>query len=196
MYRPRAPWSKPWSGIKIHINKCKEAVELTERAGREALTSMTTATGIPALDVAPASSPEVDPRALAEAAEQASEFLKSLANPVRLRILCLLIQGETPVGDIAEKLEARQSLISQHLALLRKDGLVRPRRDGQTIYYALSDPRAERLLGVLYETFCPIKAADLPCKAARRPPRSPCRPWPPCAKSARAPMLAAKETDK
>jgi DNA-binding transcriptional ArsR family regulator len=101
----------------------------------------------------------VDPAALAEAAEQASEFLKSLANPVRLRILCLLAQGESPVGDIAEKLAARQSLISQHLALLRKDGLVRPRRDGQTIYYALADERARKLIGVLYESFCPAKSA-------------------------------------
>jgi DNA-binding transcriptional ArsR family regulator len=99
----------------------------------------------------------VDPAALAEAAEQASEFLKSLANPVRLRILCLLVQGESPVGDIAEKLAARQSLISQHLALLRKDGLVRPRRDGQTIYYALADERARKLIDVLYESFCPAK---------------------------------------
>jgi DNA-binding transcriptional ArsR family regulator len=99
----------------------------------------------------------VDPTALAEAAEQASEFLKSLANPVRLRILCLLVQGESPVGDIAEKLAARQSLISQHLALLRKDGLVRPRRDGQTIYYALADERARSLIDVLYESFCPAK---------------------------------------
>jgi DNA-binding transcriptional ArsR family regulator len=99
----------------------------------------------------------VDPAALAEAAEQASEVLKSLANPVRLRILCLLVQGESPVGDIAEKLAARQSLISQHLALLRKDGLVRPRRDGQTIYYALADERARKLIDVLYESFCPAK---------------------------------------
>jgi ArsR family transcriptional regulator, virulence genes transcriptional regulator len=93
--------------------------------------------------------------ALSAAAEQASEFLKSLANPVRLRILCLLAQGESPVGDIAGKLSARQSLISQHLALLRKDGLVRARRDGQTIRYALADARAEKLIGVLYESFCP-----------------------------------------
>ena len=109
---------------------------------------------------APAPAPiraTVDAAALAEAAEQASEFLKSLANPVRLRILCLLAQGESPVGDIAEKLSARQSLISQHLALLRKDGLVRPRRDGQTIRYALADARAEKLIGVLYESFCPAK---------------------------------------
>lgn len=98
-----------------------------------------------------------DAAALADAAEQASEFLKSLANPVRLRILCLLAQGECTVGDIAEKLAARQSLISQHLALLRKDGLVRPRRDGQTIHYALADERAEKLIAVLYESFCPAK---------------------------------------
>ena len=109
---------------------------------------------------------DVDPEALAGAAEQASDFLKSLANPVRLRILCLLVQGEAAVGDITEKLGARQSLISQHLALLRKDGMVRPRRDGQTIYYALADKRAERLIGVLYETFCAARPADLPQAAA------------------------------
>jgi ArsR family transcriptional regulator, virulence genes transcriptional regulator len=106
-------------------------------------------------DGASSATRQVDPAALSEAAEQASEFLKSLANPVRLRILCLLLEGEAPVGDITEKLAARQSLISQHLALLRKDGLVRPRRDGQTIYYTLADKRAERLIGVLYEAFCP-----------------------------------------
>jgi len=96
-----------------------------------------------------------DPAALGVAAEQASEFLKSLANPVRLRILCMLADGEASVGEITERLEARQSLVSQHLALLRKDGLVRPTRDGQSIRYALADARVERLIGVLYETFCP-----------------------------------------
>jgi ArsR family transcriptional regulator, virulence genes transcriptional regulator len=114
----------------------------------------------PESTTAAAATREVDPQALAEAAEQASDFLKSMANPVRLRILCLLVQGEAAVGDITERLGARQSLISQHLALLRKDGLVRPRRDGQTIYYALADKRAERLIGVLYETFCPAGSID------------------------------------
>ncbi len=104
----------------------------------------------------PAAKTPIDPAALAEAADQAADFLKSLANPVRLRILCLLAEGEAAVGDIAEKLGARQSLISQHLALLRKDGLVRPRRDGQTIHYALADKKAEKLIGVLYEAFCPV----------------------------------------
>ncbi len=120
----------------------------------------------PESTTAAASTHDVDPEALAGAAEQASDFLKSLANPVRLRILCLLVQGEAAVGDITEKLGARQSLISQHLALLRKDGMVRPRRDGQTIYYTLADKRAERLIGVLYETFCAARSVDLPEAAA------------------------------
>jgi DNA-binding transcriptional ArsR family regulator len=97
-----------------------------------------------------------DPSALAVAADQASNFLKSLANPVRLRILCLLAEGDASVGEITGRLAARQSLISQHLALLRKDGLVRAQRDGQSIRYALADDRVERLIAVLYETFCPI----------------------------------------
>src|SRR5271166_2363246 len=109
------------------------------------------------LPAAPAPKKMADPAALAEAAEQAADFLKSLANPVRLRILCLLVEGEAPVGELAEKLGARQSLISQHLALLRKDGLVRPRRDGQTIYYSLADARAEKVIGALYESFCSDK---------------------------------------
>ncbi|MCW2315506.1 transcriptional regulator, ArsR family [Rhodoblastus acidophilus] len=96
-----------------------------------------------------------DPAALGVAADQASEFLKSLANPVRLRILCMLADGEATVGEITDRLAARQSLVSQHLALLRKDGLVSATRDGQSIRYALADIRVERLIGVLYETFCP-----------------------------------------
>jgi ArsR family transcriptional regulator, virulence genes transcriptional regulator len=118
---------------------------------------MPSASDLPSCVGEPSPLASVDAAALSDAAEQASDFLKSLANPVRLRILCLLAQGESPVGDIAEKLSARQSLISQHLALLRKDGLVRPRRDGQTIRYALADQKAERLIGVLYESFCPVK---------------------------------------
>ncbi len=119
--------------------------------------SKTKAVSAPIASASKLSTGLVDPAALAEAADQASEFLKSLANPVRLRILCMLAQGESPVGDIAEKLAARQSLISQHLALLRKDGLVRPRRDGQTIHYALADERAKKLIAVLYENFCPVQ---------------------------------------
>jgi len=93
--------------------------------------------------------------ALSAAADEASEFLKSLASPVRLRILCSIMDREASVGELAEQLGVRQSVASQHLALLRKDGLVKTRREAQTIWYALADARVTRIMDVLQETFCP-----------------------------------------
>ena len=60
---------------------------------------------------------------LNRSAEKASDFLKSLANPNRLRILCLIMEGERPVGELAEAIGITQSATSQHLALLRSEGL-------------------------------------------------------------------------
>ncbi|MFO1089940.1 MAG: metalloregulator ArsR/SmtB family transcription factor [Hyphomicrobiales bacterium] len=91
---------------------------------------------------------------LARSADRASDFLKSLANPLRLRILCMIMERERPVGDIAEELGVRQTAVSQHLALLRKDGLVAPRRDGQTIHYRLADRNVRKVVKLLYELFC------------------------------------------
>lgn len=84
----------------------------------------------------------------------ASDLLKSLGNPHRLMILCQLIDGERPVGELAVALGIRDSTVSQHLALLRKDGLVQARREGQTIRYAIASPAARRLLETLYAIFC------------------------------------------
>ena len=91
---------------------------------------------------------------LDQSAESASELLKALANPTRLKILCHLIEGELSVGQIADRLEARETLASQHLALLRKDRLVRTRRAGQAIYYSIDSPAAERVIQVLHDIFC------------------------------------------
>jgi DNA-binding transcriptional ArsR family regulator len=96
----------------------------------------------------------MNPQELSASADRASDFLKSMANPLRLRILCMIIDGERPVGDIAEALGVRQSAVSQHLALLRKDGLVTPRRDGQTIYYRLADRNVKKVVKLLHELFC------------------------------------------
>lgn len=96
----------------------------------------------------------MDPQELSKSADRASEFLKSLASPLRLRILCMVIDGERSVGDIADALSVRQSAVSQHLALLRKDGLVAPRRDGQTIYYRLADRNVKKVVKLLHELFC------------------------------------------
>ena len=97
----------------------------------------------------------IDADILSAAADEASEFLKSLASPVRLRILCSIAEKEASVGELAGMLGVRQSVASQHLALLRKDGLVMSRRDGQTIFYSLGDDRVIKVIEVLQEAFCP-----------------------------------------
>ena len=88
------------------------------------------------------------------AADQASELLKSLANRHRLLILCQLVDGERSVGDLAAFLKARDSTVSQHLALLRKDGLVQARRDAQSIYYSIASGPARRVLETLFAVYC------------------------------------------
>ena len=96
----------------------------------------------------------LDPKQMADAAEEASELLKSLANRHRLLILCQLSQAERSVGDLAAFLDLRDSTVSQHLALLRRDGLVRARRDGQTIWYSIASAPAREVLASLYRIFC------------------------------------------
>ncbi|OJU23991.1 MAG: transcriptional regulator [Alphaproteobacteria bacterium 64-6] len=89
-----------------------------------------------------------------DAADRACELLKAMANRHRLLILCQLVQGERSVGELAEFLGIRDSAVSQHLTLLRKDGLVSARRDGQTIWYSIASAEARALLSTLYDVFC------------------------------------------
>ncbi len=93
------------------------------------------------------------------AADQASDLLKALSNRHRLLIICQLIEGERSVGELAEFLDLRDSTVSQHLALLRKDDLVSARRDAQTIYYSIASDPAREILKTLYQVYCsPSKA--------------------------------------
>lgn len=105
------------------------------------------------------------------AVEQATELLKSLANRNRLLILCNLIEGEQSVGELARLIGSRETVVSQQLALLRKDGLVRPRREGQTIYYRIESPEASRVIETLHNLYClPDRDALLVAEAAVAPP--------------------------
>lgn len=88
------------------------------------------------------------------AAETASDMLKSLANRHRLLIVCQLLDSERSVGDLATFLGIRDSTVSQHLALLRKDGIVAARRDGQTIWYSITSEPAREILRTLYQVYC------------------------------------------
>lgn len=98
--------------------------------------------------------PAIDPETMRAAAAEASEFLKSLGNPHRLMILCALVSGERTVGELAVFLGIRDSTVSQHLALLRRDRIIAGRRDGQMIWYRIESAPARRVIAVLYESFC------------------------------------------
>jgi DNA-binding transcriptional ArsR family regulator len=131
---------------------------------------------------------KIHPDQMLSSAGEAEELLKAIANRHRLTILCQLIDGERSVGEMADFLSLRDSTVSQHLALLRKDGLVSTRRDGQTIWYAIASTPARKLLETLYQVYCAptaichpagnkraasiTKAARLPAKSATSTPRN------------------------
>ena len=91
---------------------------------------------------------------MAAAAEKATLLLKALSHPHRLTLLCQMIDGERSVGDLAAALGLRESTASQHLSLLRRDGLVRTRREGQTIWYSIASAPAQQVMQTLFEVFC------------------------------------------
>lgn len=96
-----------------------------------------------------------------EQASQAVGLLKALSNENRLLIMCYLSEaGEMSVGELADKIGLSQSPLSQHLGKLRDEGLVATRRQSQTIYYRVSDPKAVQLLTLLHDLFCPELGGD------------------------------------
>lgn len=90
-----------------------------------------------------------------QSAAQAANLLRLLGNEKRLMVLCQLAEGELSVGALQSRIGLSQSALSQHLALLRTDGIVSTRREGQTIYYCISDPAAMRVIETLAELYCP-----------------------------------------
>ncbi|MEI7932364.1 MAG: metalloregulator ArsR/SmtB family transcription factor [Alphaproteobacteria bacterium] len=88
-------------------------------------------------------------------AGRAAALLKALGNERRLMILCQLTEGERSVGALQPKSGLSQSALSQHLAVLREDGVVATRREGQTIFYRIADPAVLGVLATLAEIYCP-----------------------------------------
>jgi DNA-binding transcriptional ArsR family regulator len=105
---------------------------------------------------------------LEQNARRASTLLKAMANERRLLILCHLAEGEKSVGELERLVGLSQSALSQHLARLRHDALVRTRRAAQTIYYSLAGREAGAVMETLYHLYCdPVKA---PAPPATTPP--------------------------
>lgn len=88
---------------------------------------------------------------------QAARLLKAVANERRLLILCYLQESELSVTEMNEKLELSQSALSQHLAVLRRQKLVKTRKEGQTVYYRLQSQEAEALIGLLHSLYTETK---------------------------------------
>ncbi|GAB3510945.1 metalloregulator ArsR/SmtB family transcription factor [Pseudoxanthomonas daejeonensis] len=97
-----------------------------------------------------------DRKFMQHGAEQAAAMLRTLGNEQRLLLLCLLMEhGEMTVGQMQAQVDLSQSALSQHLARMREDGLVVARREAQSAYYRIDDPRVETLVAALKSVFCP-----------------------------------------
>lgn len=90
-----------------------------------------------------------------EYAKEAANLLKKMGNEHRLLILCSLLQGERSVGELNDMMPLSQSALSQHLASLREAGLVKTRREAQSIHYSLRGKQAIKVIEVLQSIYCP-----------------------------------------
>lgn len=85
--------------------------------------------------------------------EKIIPFLRMVSNVTRLRILCIISEGERRVGEIQEMLGAKQSYISQQLKQLRVNGYLASRREGTQIYYKLVDQKFLKIMKAFKDTF-------------------------------------------
>jgi len=104
--------------------------------------------------------PDTDMAMLRDNASEAARLLRALSNENRLMLLCLLFEGERSVGQLNESLPLSQSALSQHLAVLRDEGLVKTRRAGQSIYYGLASEPTRRIVETLHGIYCPERCQE------------------------------------
>ena len=89
-----------------------------------------------------------------EDVELASNTLKAISHPLRLKILCMLGENEVSVQDIVENVGTSQSNISQHLALLREKSILTTRKEANRVFYRVGDPRMLKLIVMMQDLFC------------------------------------------
>lgn len=88
--------------------------------------------------------------------EEAAMAMQAMAHPLRIKVLCLLSSGEVSVQEIVEAVGTTQGNVSQHLAILRANGMVTSRNEGTRIYYRIDDPRVVKLISLTRDMFCSI----------------------------------------
>ena len=87
-------------------------------------------------------------------ADMVSKYLKGIANPHRLLLLCTMANGEKSVTELIEATGLAQSSASQHLAKLRKEGIVSYRREHRILYYSISSKLTQDIMALLYQKLC------------------------------------------
>lgn len=87
-------------------------------------------------------------------AQSAAKWLKAIANPYRLMILCQLLDNELSVTQLNENVPLSQSALSQHLAVLRAEDLVATRKSSQIVYYTLKNEQVTEVISILYKRYC------------------------------------------
>ncbi|AEQ50957.1 ArsR/SmtB family transcription factor [Pelagibacterium halotolerans] len=86
--------------------------------------------------------------------DEATAFLKKLANRDRLLVVCALVEGERSVRELEDLLDIRQPGLSQQLAELRSAGMIEARKEGKAVFYRLSDPKVKAIVSTMYDLFC------------------------------------------
>ncbi len=102
----------------------------------------------------PCDTVEISPEKMQELAREACGVLKQLANEQRLMVLCHLTDGEKTVSELQRLVNLEQSSLSQHLAKLRNEGIIRARRISQSKYYSIADANALRIIELLHGMYC------------------------------------------
>lgn len=90
-----------------------------------------------------------------EQIEAMSKLLKSMSHPIRLKILCLLQDREMSVGELRDQVETTNANVSQHLNILRSQGIINYRKDANFIYNRIIDKRILELIQKMRVLFCP-----------------------------------------
>lgn len=103
-----------------------------------------------------------------DAAEAASELLKSLSNSDRLMLTCQLSQGERCVSELHDLLGISQPTLSQQLGVLRECQILSTRREGKNIFYSIKDARALSVINAIFNIYCPsdLSALTQPCETS------------------------------
>ena len=86
--------------------------------------------------------------------EMVTELMKSIAHPIRMKILCFLMDGEKTVGEIEQQFGSTISNISQHLTVLRKANIIDRRKEANFMFYSLKDNNILKLMETLKNNFC------------------------------------------